>query len=136
MSEPGPDYTGAIAAAMTAAQDAAAPLHPEYRVTSEGDSTPTSGASLEQVLGAADAIDEAAGAPPDAAVEVAADPVDVSAMGGAVNQWWIRPEDAIAEQAMADSINAQTGGAAVPGSDGVDTGYHPFPPGPAGMSPQ
>lgn len=136
MSEPGPDFTQAVGDALGAALGTVA-AHREYRVAPGGDVTATSGASLDDVL---DAPNTAAGVP-EAAGEEASDPpdpspVDVSAMGGAVNQWWVDPEDAAETQAMADTINASAGGAAVPGSDGLDTGWQPFPPGPPGMTVQ
>jgi hypothetical protein len=96
MSQPGPDWTEAIGAAMTA-NDPGVPGMPantsiagapEYRVAPEGDSTPTSGNTLQEVTSAADAPDEGPGAPPDAAIEVQASPVDVTTLGGGPNQWW------------------------------------------------
>lgn len=129
----GPDYTQAVGDALTVALGTVEG-HREYRVSPEGDATPTSGASLDDVL---DAPDTMAGVP-EAAAEEAFDPpdpspVDVSAMGGAVNQWWVSDDDARETQASADAVNAAEAGAAVPGSDGPDLGWQPFPAGPPGM---
>lgn len=135
MSEPGPDFSGTIAAAM-AAPGLAVDTHPEYRVAPPGDPSPTSGATLRDVTEAPDTMAGQAESAIDAAGDPAPNPVDVSAMGGAINQWWVSPEDAAATQAAADQVNAATGGAAVPGSDGLDLGWQPFPPGPDGMVPQ
>lgn len=137
-SAPGPDFTAEIAAAMAVPGLAGVPnlpgvnvaaSHYEYRVSPEGDVTATSGATLDQVLGAADAVDEGPGAPPDAAVESTPNPADVSTMGGGQNQWWVSPEDAAESQAVADQINATT----PPAGGAVPDGYQPFPPGPDGM---
>jgi hypothetical protein len=134
-SAPGPDYTGEIRAAMAVPGLAGVPnlpgvnvasSHFEYRVSPEGDVTPTSGSTLDQVTGAADAPDEGPGAPPDAAVESPPNPVDVSTMGGGTNQWWVSPEDAAATQTSADTVNAA-------GDVGGVPGWQPFPPGPDGM---
>jgi hypothetical protein len=139
-SAPGPDFTGEIAAAMAMPGLAGVPnlpgvnvaaAHYEYRVSPEGDVTPTSGATLDQVLSAADAPGEGPGSTAeaqDAAAEVVPNPVDVSTMGGAQNQWWTPRDDAADTQAMADSIN-NGGGGMLPGA----TGWQPFPPGPDGM---
>lgn len=133
MSEPGVDYTGAIAAAMQMAfADDNTASHPEYRVSPPGDTTPTSGSTLAEVTGAADVVDEGPGSPPDAAVEPAVNPVDVGTMGGAVNQWWTSPEDAISTQAMADSINSGGGGVLPDTAPGM-AGWQPFPPGSDGQ---
>jgi hypothetical protein len=143
-SAPGPDFTGEIAAAMAVPGLAGVPnlpgvnvaaAHYEYRVSPEGDVTPTSGATLDQVLSAGDAPGEGPGSAAeaqDAAVEAAPNPVDVSTMGGGTNQWWVSPEDAADTQRVADAVNAAT---PAPGADigGAPDGYQPFPPGPDGM---
>lgn len=133
-SAPGPDFTGEIAAAMAAPGLAGVPNlqganvpagYVEYRVSPPGDATPTSGATLDEVIGAPDAVDEAPGAAPDAAVESAPNPVDVSTLGGNPDQWWVSPEDAATDQAMADAVDS--------GAPAPSTPYQPFPPGPDGM---
>jgi hypothetical protein len=126
MSEPGPDFTGVIAGQMQmnfAGDNTAS--HPEYRVAPEGDSSPTSGASLDEVIHAP-LVEPPGPAPADAVQETVVDPVDVSAMGGGVNQWWTSPEDALSTQAMADAMNAGTD---LP----APAPYQPFPPGSDGM---
>jgi hypothetical protein len=132
MSEPSVDFTGAIAAAMQmafAGDNTAS--HPEYRVAPQGDPSPTSGATLDDVMGAA-SVDPPGPAPADGSLGVLVDPADVSTMGGSPNQWWTTPEDNVQTQAMADAIN--TGGVPGDSTPGFDSAvWQPFPPGPEGM---
>lgn len=139
-SGPGPDFTGEIAAAMASPGLAGVPnlpgvnvaaAHYEYRVSPEGDVTPTSGASLAGVVSAPSTAPPGP-SPADASLGTVVSPVDVSTLGGAENQWWVSPADAVETQATADAINASTPGA---GEDvgGTPGGWQPFPPGPEGM---
>lgn len=132
-SAPGPDFTGEITAAMANPGLAGVPnlpgvnvtsSHWEYRVSPEGDATPTSGATLDEVIGAPVNPPPAPG-PESGSLGVTVNPVDVSTMGGAEDQWWISPEDAVETQAFADAMQA--------GELAPDTPYQPFPPGPDGM---